>query len=124
MNLQDTRPVATHGSQTGALLPGIQDVVQQQQKDTSSARSSESFFNEKQSTMHDTSRSTAHLFEHVRPSMVSDEGETENTFAPEVVLEQAMDNVLDLSVRMSNVLENQFISKYLPRICPWAFNYD
>ena len=74
--------------------------------------------------MHDTARTSAKLFEHVRPSIVTDEGETANTFAPEVVVEHAMHNVLDMTVRMSNQFEEQFISKYMPRICPWALNYD
>eukprot|EP00973_Karenia_brevis_P053674 7457109-Karenia_brevis.AAC.1 len=29
-----------------------------------------------------------------------------------------------MTVRMSIILEDQFISKYLPRIVPWALNYD
>ena len=73
--------------------------------------------------MHDTCRTSAKVFEHVRPSIVTDEGETANTFAPEVVVERAMHNVLDMTVRMSNQFDEQFISKYMPRICPWALNY-
>ena len=29
-----------------------------------------------------------------------------------------------MTVRMSNVFEDQFVSKYLPRVFPWALNYD
>ena len=29
-----------------------------------------------------------------------------------------------MSIRMSNKFEEQFISKYMPRIFPWSLNYD
>ena len=35
-----------------------------------------------------------------------------------------MHNVLNLIVRMSNEFEEQFVTKYLPRVFPWALNYD
>ena len=35
-----------------------------------------------------------------------------------------MNNVLNMTVRMSNVFEDQFISKYMPSVFPWALNYD
>ena len=47
------------------------------------------------------------LFQNVRPNIVGDDGETAGTFAPEVVVEQAMDNILNMSVRMSNLFEDQ-----------------
>ena len=74
--------------------------------------------------MHDSSRTAEELFTHVRPTIVCDEGESAGTFAPDVVAEHAAGNVLDMTVRMSNVFEDQFISKYLPRVFPWALNYD
>ena len=116
-------PPALHGSGQGALLPGLEEVVKQQ-RNADNPRTAETAFDDKQSTSHDASRTTKSLFENVRPSLVADEGDAQGTFAPEVVLEHAVDNVLDLTVRMSNTFEDQFLSKYLPRICPWAFYYD
>ena len=125
-------PPAAHGQEGGALLPGLAELVQEQRSRPASAGADprpasspvDSVSDGKQSTMHDTARTSAKVFEHVRPSIVTDEGETANTFAPEVVVEHAMHNVLDMTVRMSNQFEEQFISKYMPRICPWALNYD
>ena len=48
----------------------------------------------------------------------------EGTYEPEVVAEFAMNNVLNMTVRMSNVFEDQFISKYMSGVFPWALNYD
>ena len=125
-------PPVAHGQEGGALLPGLAELVQEQRSRPASARADprpasspvDSVFDGKQSTMHDTARTSAKVFEHVRPSIVTDEGETANTFAPEAAVEHAMHNVLDMTVRMSNQFEEQFTSKYMPRICPWALNYD
>ena len=112
-------PPALHGSEQGALLPGLEKVVEQQRA-AENSRVAESAFDFKQSTGHDAPRNAKRLFENVRPSVVVDEGDAQGTFAPEVVLEHAVDNVLNLTVRMSNTFEDQFLSKYLPRICPWT----
>ena len=64
------------------------------------------------------------LFEHARPTIVTDEGESADTYAPEVVLQQGLSSIVDMHVRMSNKFEEQFISKYMPRIFPWTLNYD
>ena len=64
------------------------------------------------------------LFYGVRPSIVVDEGETANIFSAETVCETALPKVANLDVHMSNVFEDQFISKYTPRVFPWALNYD
>ena len=116
-------PELTHGGKTGALLPGLQELLEEQSAQAGS-RNEDSAFDMKQSTTHDSSRTAQELFTHMRPSIVCDEGETENTFTPDVVAEHAMDNILDMPVRMSNVFEDQFVSKYLPRVFPWALNYD
>ena len=38
--------------------------------------------------------------------------------------EYALKSISALSIKMSNKFENQFVSKYTPRIFPWALNYD
>ena len=94
------------------------------QQNAETAVAADSCFDQKQATGHDSSRTAQDLFEGVRPSIVLDEAETQDTFTPEVVAEHAADNILDMTVRMSTVFEDQFVSKYLPRILPWALNYD
>jgi len=74
--------------------------------------------------MHDTAENVEKLFQHVRPSIVTDEGASADALPPEVVLEQGLGSVATMQVRMSNKFEEQFISKYMPRIFPWALNYD
>ena len=103
-------PASVHVTESGALLPGLEELVRSQLA-AAATTSSESAFDMKQSTMHDSSRSAQDLFTHVRPSIVCDEGESAGTFAPEVVAEHAMKNVLNLTVRMSNEFEEQFVSK-------------
>ena len=84
----------------------------------------ESAFDFKQSTMHDVPQGEAKLFDNVRPSIVVDEGSSANTLHPEVVAEHALKSISNLTIRMSTKFENQFVSKYTPRIFPWALNYD
>ena len=83
-----------------------------------------SAFEMKQATMPDLPGKGAQLFYGVRPSIVVDEGETANTFSAETLAETAVPKVAKLDVHMSNVFEEQFISKYTPRIFPWALSYD
>ena len=118
-------PSAQHNSELGALLPGLAEIVQGQRETTQPIETPpDSNFDLKQSTMHDNPQSPHQLFAHVRPSIVTDEGESSGTYAPEVVLDQGLSNVANMNVRMSNQFEDQFISKYMPRIFPWALNYD
>ena len=51
----------------------------------------------------------------------------EKNFDSDVVAEYALKAVPDelrMTIEMGNNFEDQFISKYLPRILPWALNYD
>ena len=66
--------------------------------------------------MHDSAQSPHKLFEHARPTIVTDEGASADTYTPEVVLEQGLSNVANMQIRMSNELQDQFVSKYMPRI--------
>ena len=35
-----------------------------------------------------------------------------------------MDKVVQMSLQMGHVFEKQFVSKYLPRVFPWALSYE
>ena len=119
-------PPELFGSESGALLPGLLEALAEERRAAQdSARTpSDSVFDMKQSTMHDTAENVEQLFQHVRPSIVTDEGASADALPPEVVLEQGLGSVATMQVRMSNKFEEQFISKYMPRIFPWALNYD
>ena len=123
-------PAAIHDTETGGLLPGLLEKIKEERNTNASEKNMnmeappDSVFDMKQSTMHDSVQSVNQLFEHTRPTIVVDEAESKDTYAPEVVLEQGIGNIADMSIRMSNKFEEQFISKYMPRIFPWSLNYD
>ena len=117
-------PPVDHDTDTGAILPGLLDVVAEQRSNAAGSASQpistqalmDSVFDMKQSTTHDSVQSPHKLFEHARPSIVTDEGASANTYAPEVVMEQGLSNVANMQVRMSNEFQDQFVSKYMLRI--------
>ena len=118
-------PSTEYGTAVGQVPPEILEMA----KNEEHARSTKSpgptsNFDMKQATMHDTPNEIANLFENVRPSIVTDEATTADTFSEEVVAEYALKSISALEIHMSNKFENQFVSKYLPRIFPWALNYD
>ena len=116
-------PIDSHGQKDGALLPGLVDIVEITcEQNPNSTRGTN--FNDKHSTTHDRARNVQSTFAHVRPTLVTDEADSHNAFSPEVVAEHAMKHIVDMPVQMSNQFEDQFISKYMPRIFPWALNYD
>ena len=116
-------PVEAHGQQNGALLPGLVDIVEiTSEQNSNSTRGTT--FDDKQSTPHDRARNVQSTFAYVRPTLVTNEAESHNAFAPEVVAEHAMKHIVDMPLQMSNQFEDQFISKYMPPFFPWALNYD
>ena len=102
-------PAPLHDTDTGSLLPGLLDVVQSQWAGDHE-HTDVSAFDMKQSTMHDTAQPMESLFDHVRPTLVSDSGAAADTFAPDVVTQQALDNVLQMSVKMGHLFKEQFVS--------------
>ena len=74
--------------------------------------------------MHDSAQSPHQLFDHARPTIVTDEATSADTYAPEVVMEQGRSNIVNMKVCMSSKFQDQFVSKYMPRIFPWSLNYD
>ncbi len=59
---------------------------------------------------------TDQLFSNVRPTLVVAEGETEEGVPDPVIAHYAFGSLADLKVQMSSTFEDQFVSKYLPRI--------
>ena len=116
-------PEEQFGSDGGALLPGVKAVADALQDDQRPAQREESGFDMKQSTMHDEPRSVEDTFRHLRPSIVVDEAESTGAFAPEVVSAQAVQNIVDVEVPISNVLEEQFVGQYMSKIFPYALNH-
>ena len=61
----------------------------------------------------------------MRPILVSDTGETRDTFCAETVTESAFaGKVSALPISFSNMFEEQFVSQYTSRTFPWALNCD
>ena len=122
--MNELYPDSEFGSTDGALLPGVRAIAESLQSQKCTPQQEESAFDHKQSTMHDGARSVEDTFTNLRPSIVVDEGETAGTFAPEVVRDQAVSNIVDLEVPMSNVLEEQFVSNYFSKIFGYTLNYS
>ena len=97
-------------------------VTEQQARENSGV--GPSHFDYKQSTMHDLPLNDASVLDDVRPSIVVDEATTKDTHDDDVLAEQAMKSVTELTIQMSNDFQEQFVSKYTPRIFPWALLYD
>eukprot|EP00973_Karenia_brevis_P019100 2618376-Karenia_brevis.AAC.1 len=81
------------------MLPGLEKLVSEQINEQST-NNQDSVFDFKQTTMHDNARSAEKVFEHARPSLVCDEGQSADTLAPDVVAEHALDHVLSMSIKM------------------------
>ena len=116
-------PPGEYDTAEGAVPPEISRMAAASDSQNS-GKTPESSFDMKQSTMHDTPEATARLFDHMRPSIVLDEGTAEDTLHPEVVADHTLQSISNLTIRMSSKFENQFVSKYTSRIFPWALNYD
>ena len=121
--MNELYPDTEFGTKDGALLPGVREIASTLQGQSSSPQPVESGFDQKQSTMHDDARSVEETFTNMRPSIVVDEAQSAGTFAPEVVRHQTVKNIVDLEVPMSNVLEEQFVTKYFSKIFGYSLNY-
>jgi len=125
-------PPELFDSESGSLLPGLMESLAEQRESARAQATasggaqtpSDSVFDMKQSTTHDSVQSVQQLFEHVRPSIVVGESESSDVHPPAAVLEQGLGSIATMEIKMSNKFEDQFISKYMPRIFPWALNYD
>ena len=60
----------------------------------------------------------------VRPNLVVGEATTDGAHSVDTVTDYGLQDVAKVDITMSNKFEDQFLSKYLPRIFPWALNYD
>ena len=104
--------------QDGAVFPEFKTMVQQQRQG-GAPKGGESVFDMKQTAMPERPENESLLFENVRPSIVTDEASSANTLHDDVVAEHALKSISALTIKMSNKFENQFVSKYTPRIFPW-----
>ena len=115
-------PKATFGSPEGAIPQPILEMIRAQEEECSPDIFA---FDMKQTTMPDTPCRGPDLFEGMRPSIVTDEGDTRGTFTKESIAEAAMaDKVNIIDVPVSHTFENQFTSQYSSRVFPLALNYD
>ena len=111
----------------GAIPPALHAMMLSQasaEKDKTNAASSESAYEMKQSTMPDAVDEADKVFSYARPTIVVGEATTSDALDKNTAVEHALGNVSGLTLEMSNEFENQFVSKYMPRIFPWALNYD
>ena len=60
----------------------------------------------------------------VRPTLVVGEATTEDALPNEQIAEYALGSIAQMNLKLSNKFEDQFMSKYMPRIFPWALKYD
>ena len=115
-------PETEHGGIEGEIPHAIREMLDAD----APAQGDTSAFEMKQATMPDMPDVDAtNLFQGVRPTMVTDEGDAHNTFSKESIAEAALSekvNIIDLPV--SSTFEKQFVSQYMCRIFPWALNYD
>ena len=121
--VKDNYPPEEYDTATGHVLPELLEMARAQTKADGTTNLG-SAFEMKQTAMPDIPVQESSLFENLRPSIVTDEATTSNTLHEEVLAEHALKSVSSLTVKMSNEFENQFVSKYTPRIFPWALNYD
>jgi hypothetical protein len=122
--VEEQYPDEEYGGKEGHVPPEILAMAKEQQQPEKNDKSSETAFDMKQSTMHDAPNDEEHLFRNVRPSIVTDEASSADTFNDEMLAEHALKSITTLTIEMSNKFENQFVSHYLPRIFPWALNYE
>ena len=107
----------------GSIIPEILQAVREQQK-SDDKDNVESAFEMKQSTMPDVVSTDENLFSDVRPSLVVGEGDTQGALPNDQVAEYALGAVAQMNLKLSNKFEDQFVSKYLPRIFAWSLKYD
>ena len=120
-------PSDIYSNTDGAIPPELQDMVQARAKAEDNAKSpisSNIAFELKPSTMPDAPDDAWNVFTYARPTLVLSEASTTDALDKNTVVENALGSINNMTVEMSNVFENQFVSKYMARIFPWALNFD
>ena len=113
-------PDKEFGGVEGAVPQAIRAMIQ-----CDSEVNDASAFEMKQATMPDTPNAGPQLFQGLRPTIVTDEGDTHGTFSKEDVAQATLsDKVNIVDVPVANTFENQFVSQYMCRVFPWTLNYD
>ena len=105
-------PAALHAEDSDAILFVYVQRVNKQREETV-GQNRDSVLDMKQSTARDVSRSMGDFCIHVRPSPMSDTGEAASTFAGDVIVEHATAKMLNMTVRMNIIFEDQFVSEYM-----------
>lgn len=122
--IQQHYPSSEFPMPEGAVMSEFRDMVRDSKAATSGSRKSESNFDNKQSTMPDASTVDINdAFAGVRPVLVLEEAKVDNVVPQDTQTEFALTQVAGSTVQMSNKFVDQFISKYLSSIFPWALNY-
>ena len=88
------------------------------------AATAESGFEMKQSTMPDAVADPYTLFAHERPTLVVDEANSTDGVNKDAVTEHTLKTIAGLEVPMSSKFEDQWNTKYMARIFPWALKFD
>jgi len=122
LRLEEHYPAKTYAMPAGALIPEVVQMVSEQVARNATA-TRETAFDMKQATMPDASSSAEHIFLGARPLTVLSEATTESVLDNNVVAEHALGQISNMDITMSNIFEDQFVTKYPSRIFPWALNY-
>ena len=84
-----------------------------------------SAFEEKQSTTADAPQTDVNeVFESVRPQLILDQGSVDKVVNAEAGFEHALGQVANLDIKLTNEFEDQYNSRYLASVFPWALNYN
>ena len=111
-------PEEKFGGDDGAVPEGILAILEAD----GAEGSKESAFEMKQATMPDTPNVGSHLFQGMRPTIVTDEGDTHGTFSKEATAEATMsEKVSAIDVPLEGTFEKQFVSQYSCRVFPLGF---
>ena len=116
-------PREVYTDDAGAIPPALRTMVSSQAP-CDQTRTSESAYEMKQATMPDAADEASEVFKYARPTLVVNEATTQDALEKNAKVEYAVGDVAGLTLEMSNKFENQFVSKYMPRILPWTFNFN
>jgi len=117
--IQQFYPRDKYPDTEGAVIPELQAMVAAQQEFDAS-HTAESAFEDKQATMPDVTEKAEDCFRCSRPTCVLGEGTTEQGLPDDVVLNYTFGAIADMKVTMKHDFEDQFVSRYMSLVFPWA----
>ena len=114
-------PDARFPLEGGGLL---EEMVENAEKNKVSEKSA-SAYDFKQTTMPDSATADySDVFAAQRPTLVLDEANVDNQVHKNVQMEHALGQIAEMDISMSNRFEDQWVTRYLSRIFPWALNFN